>query len=88
MHAHRVHYLRKPKTSLVVDAWSIPSATHGERYKDLPELPSADVETVRKLSWWNSRLAEQGMDAKVVAGGHMELGLTPRRSGLFGLLGF
>ncbi|OCH85236.1 aromatic compound dioxygenase [Obba rivulosa] len=88
MYRDPVKYLRTPKTSLVMKAWSVPSANNDEKYKNLPELPNGDVETVRKVAWWNSKLAETGSNAKIVAGGHMELGLAPRRAGLLGLLGF
>ncbi|EMD39452.1 hypothetical protein CERSUDRAFT_111758 [Gelatoporia subvermispora B] len=87
MYRDFMHELRRPRLNLVLNAWSIPSASYGEQYMDIPRLAGEDMETMQKVAWWNSTLVSQGVDAKIVVGGHMELRLTPRRgiSGFFGL---
>ncbi|OCH85232.1 aromatic compound dioxygenase [Obba rivulosa] len=87
MYRDFVQELRKPRLNLVLQAWSIPSVAHGKQYMELPELSGEDTETTEKVTWWNSTLAGTSVDAKIVAGGHMELRLTPRPSGLLGLIG-
>ncbi|OBZ77202.1 Catechol 1,2-dioxygenase [Grifola frondosa] len=83
LHPDIVNYLRSPRFSNVVRAWSIPSASNGQPLLDLPELSEEDYDTMKKVDWWNTRLAESGCKMQIVGGGHMTYSMTPR-TGFFG----
>lgn len=67
-------------------SWSIPTNNDGKAHFDLPELPPDDVSTLKRVEWWNAKLAEHAPDSglKVVAGGQTEFRLNDKP----GLLGF
>ncbi|EKM58204.1 uncharacterized protein PHACADRAFT_207038 [Phanerochaete carnosa HHB-10118-sp] len=81
-----LNYLRKTRPQNMLRAWSLPESNGGESYIELPELPSDDIESLKRVGWWNARLAEQapGAGIKVVAGGRTEFKLNEKP----GWLGF
>lgn len=70
----------------MLKAWSLPANNGGQACFDLPELPSDDVDTLKRVEWWNSKLAEvaPGDGLKVLAGGRTEFQLNSKP----GFLGF
>ncbi|KAI9057667.1 aromatic compound dioxygenase [Trametes sanguinea] len=56
--------------------YSIPAANGGEKYWELPELPADDTETASRVSWWNAKLKERGVDRQVLGVGRHELKLS------------
>ena len=58
--------------------WSVPKTSSDEAYLSLPVLPAGDVDTARKIDWWNARIVEETGDSsiKIVAGGHTVLPLA------------
>jgi len=80
-----IDFLNKVRTARegnMLPAWCIPSANGGEAYKAFPELPADDIETWKRVEYWNCRLAEKG-DLKVVAGTSVDLKLNAKKSGWF-----
>lgn len=75
-----VNYWRKSRPQNMVRAWSIPANNGGEAHYGFPELPADDLETLKRVEWWNAKLAEQAPDAglKVVAGGSTEFRLNEK----------
>ena len=64
-------YVRKTRPQNMLRSWSIPANNGGESFFNFPELPSDDVDTLKRVEWWNAKLAEKAPDAglKIVAGG-------------------
>jgi len=76
-----MNYIRKARDSLVVNAWSIPSASGGQRYLDFPELSCENLEATSRVEVWNKRLSELG-DVRIVASASIDIKLNAK-SGWF-----
>ncbi|KAI0650900.1 Intradiol ring-cleavage dioxygenase [Trametes meyenii] len=67
MEIDAANYARSARLGNMATAWSIPAANGGDKYWELPELPVEDIETAKRVSWWNAKLKEHGIDREVVA---------------------
>ncbi|KLO13057.1 aromatic compound dioxygenase [Schizopora paradoxa] len=76
-----MNYIRKARESLVLKGWSVPSATNGQRYMNLPELTAENSEVASRVESWNKRLSELG-DVQIAAGSSIDLKLNAK-SGWF-----
>ncbi|KAI8989874.1 Intradiol ring-cleavage dioxygenase [Trametes punicea] len=70
------NYVRSVRSSNRTTCYSIPAANGGEKYFDFPELPKEDVDTAARVSWWNAKLKEHGIDRQVLAVGYHTLRLS------------
>ncbi|KAJ3017576.1 hypothetical protein NUW54_g553 [Trametes sanguinea] len=70
------NYTRKSRPINMATCYSIPAANGGEKYWELPELPADDAETASRVSWWNAKLQERGIDRQVLGVGRHELKLS------------
>ena len=79
-----LNYVRKPRTQNMLSAWSIPANNNGVAHHNLPELPADDLDTLKRVEWWNSKLRDDLPEAnlKVVGGGQTQFTLNEK--GLFG----
>lgn len=70
----------------MLHAWSLPARNNGEPLYDFPELSDDDLETLKRVEWWNAKLTEEapGTGLEIVAGGRTEFVLNKKP----GLLGF
>ncbi|GJE89571.1 catechol 1,2-dioxygenase [Phanerochaete sordida] len=75
-----LNWVRKSRPQNMLRAWSVPASNDGEPFFEFPELPTDDVDTLKRVEWWNAKLAEQAPDAglKVVAGGRTEIRLNEK----------
>lgn len=73
-----LNLLRKSRPQNMLHAWSIPANNDGVPFFGFPELPTDDVETLKRVEWWNAQLAMQAPETglKIVAGGHTEIQLS------------
>ena len=68
----------------MLQSWSLPSKSYddGRSYMDFPELSDSDLETRKRVDWWNKMLKENvDPELKVVGGAFTELKLTPKNKG-------
>lgn len=81
-----LNHLRKSRPQNMLRAWSISENNGGEAFNKFPKLPSDDVESLKRVEWWNARLTEHapGAGLKIVAGGRTEIKLNEKS----GWLGF
>ncbi|KAI0771352.1 aromatic compound dioxygenase [Irpex lacteus] len=76
--------VRTPREANILSAWTIPSE-QGSTYLNLPALDKSDLNTAKRIEWWNEKLEEQapGKGLRVVAGGTTSYTLN-KKPGLFG----
>ena len=84
--AFSLNYVRQTRPQNMLRAWSLPANNGDQAFFDFPQLPSADLDTSKRVEWWNLKLKERIPDVnlKVVAGGQTEYKLSERRSGWLG----
>ena len=77
--------LRKSRPQNMLHAWSIPANNDGVPFFGFPELPADDVESLKRVEWWNAKIAESSGDSnlKLLAGAETDI-LLNKRSGWFG----
>ncbi|KAI0774690.1 Intradiol ring-cleavage dioxygenase [Trametes elegans] len=76
MHTDAANYARSVRPGNMCTGWSIPAANNGERYWNLPELAADDLNTKERVSWWNAKLKEKGVDREVLAVGQQQFKLS------------
>ena len=69
---------RPPRSQNVLQAWCIPSENGA--FMDLPELPTADKETLKKIDSWNTALAAFDANLRIVAGADTVIQLSDATS--------
>lgn len=84
MFACSLNYWRAPRFGNMLQCWSAPSTTGGEKYKDFPEI-APDAGQEERIKWWNERMAERSSEKlQVVAGAQTTIVLNKK----LGWLGF
>jgi hypothetical protein len=70
----------------MLNAWSLPTSNNSQTFFDLPTLPADELDSLKRVEWWNSKLKEHTPDSdlKIIAGGRTEYKLNEKP----GWLGF
>ncbi len=56
--------------------WALDGSKDGKTYHNLPVLPKDDVDMVDAINRWNAKLAEQGVQKKLISVGRHQIQLT------------
>ncbi|KAI0079509.1 aromatic compound dioxygenase [Panus rudis PR-1116 ss-1] len=72
MGADIVTWWHRPNNANMIQSWCIPSEGN-KRFYDFNTVSPDEIETQKKIGWWNQRLAEANEDVNIVAGGEGEV---------------
>ncbi|PIL30418.1 hypothetical protein GSI_07605 [Ganoderma sinense ZZ0214-1] len=60
----------------VVSCWAVEESKDGKQYHNLPKLPAGDVDMVDAMNRWNAKLADQGVEKKLMSVGRHQIQIT------------